>query len=181
MPALWYWKGVLGEGVDIPALTAHIDLYKTFCDLAGIDIPGDIQEIDGRTLLPLLENPKAVWPDRRLYVHKGRWPKDTDPDKFIYADCAVRTHRWRMVATGKSKGDFELYDISKDPYEKEDVADQYPEVVKELKTAYDQWWDATVPLMVNEDRPYAEANPQAVRYEKQLKEKGIPDWVPPEL
>ena len=39
VPAFWRWKGVLGEGVDIPALTAHIDLFKTFCQLAGAEIP----------------------------------------------------------------------------------------------------------------------------------------------
>lgn len=181
VPAFWHWKNVLKEGVDIPALTAHIDLYKTFCDLAGVDIPDTVQQIDGRTLLPLLENPEADWPDRELFIHKGRWPKGADPDSFEYASCAVRTQRWRMVAPKKSKSDIELYDISKDPYEKKDIAHKYPEVVKELTKVYEQWWKATGPLLVNEDRPYAEANPQAVRYEKQLKEKGIPDWIPPEL
>ena len=71
VPAFWRWKGVLGEGVEVPALTAHIDLFKTFCELAGAEIPADIQKIDGRSLLPLLENPQADWPDRRLFVHVG--------------------------------------------------------------------------------------------------------------
>ena len=35
VPAFWKWKNVLGEGVDIPQLTAHIDLFKTFAELAG--------------------------------------------------------------------------------------------------------------------------------------------------
>lgn len=180
VPCFWYWKGRLGEGVDIPALTAHIDLYKTFCDLAGIEIPGDIQQIDGRTLLPLLENPKAAWPDRNLFIHVGRWDKGADPDDFQHGNAAVRSQNWRMVMPKKPKDDVVLYDISKDPYEETDVAGQHPEVVHELRTAYDQWWKETVPLMVNEDRPYAEANPQAVRYERQMKERGVPEWNPPE-
>jgi arylsulfatase len=179
VPAFWYWKGVLGKGVDIPALTAHIDMYKTFCELAGVHIPDDVQKIDGRSLLPLLENPQAPWLDRTLFVHKGRWPKGPDVNKYQYSDAAVRTQRWRMVMPEKSKGDFVLYDISKDPYEKNDVADQYPEVIRELKAAYDQWWKETTPLMVNENRVYPEANPQAIRYQTQLKEKGIPDWMAP--
>ncbi len=44
---------------------------------------------------------------------------------------------------------------------------------------YDKWWEDTVPLMVNEDRPLAPEHPLAVRYEKQKAERGIPDWVPP--
>lgn len=181
VPSFWYWKGVLGEGVDIPALTAHIDFYKTFCDLAGAKIPDTIQKIDGRSLLPLLENPSANWPDRELIAHRGRWPKGDDPGNYQYAEAAVRTQRWRMVMHDSNVKDFELYDITKDPYEKEDVASEYPDIVKDLKARYDEWWKETMPLMVNEDAPYAEANPQAVRYQKQLEEKGIPDWTPPEL
>jgi len=185
VPAFWRWKGVLGEGVDISALTAHIDLFKTFCDLAGAEIPDGIQKIDGRSMLPLLEDPKADWPDRELFVHVGRWNKkgasghwgkgNTDPEKAKYKSCAVRTQRWRLV------NNKELYDIANDPYEDTNVIDQHPEVVAKLRTAYDQWWAETLPLMVNEDHPLIEEHPQVVRYEKQKKEKGIPDWIPPEL
>lgn len=175
VPAFWYWKGKLAEGADITALTAHIDLYKTFCELAGAIIPGSVQEIDGRSLVPLLENPKANWEDRQLFVHKGRWEKGTDPNDSKFASCAVRTTRWRFV------NNKELYDISADPYEKNDVAADHPEVIADLQEHYDAWWNKTVPLMVNEDAPYCDHQPQAVRYEKQLKEKGIPDWKPPAL
>jgi len=175
VPAFWRWKGVLGEGVDIPALTAQIDLFDTFCELAGASIPDDIQDRDGRSLLPLLEDPNADWPDRHLFVHVGRWEKGADPNNSRYNKCAVRTARWRLV------NNRELYDISVDPFEKQDVAADHPDVVAELRKAYDAWWEATVPLMVNEDAPYAPHQPQAVRYEKQLEERGIPKWTPPEL
>jgi arylsulfatase len=175
VPAFWRWKGKLGEGVDIPALAAHIDLYETFCELAGAEIPRDIQARDGRSLLPLLEDPKAEWPDRYLFVHQGRWQKGADPNQSKYKNCAVRSQRWRLV------NNQELYDISADPYESIDVADAHPDVIAAIREAYDDWWDQTVPLMVNEDAPYAPAQPQAVRYEKQLAERGIPDWVPPQF
>ncbi len=175
VPAFWRWKGVLGEGVDISALTAHIDLYKTFCELAGAKIPSGIQKIDGRSLRPLLEDPKADWPDRELFVHVGRWKKGDDPSKSKYKKCAVRTQRWRLVNNS------ELYDIANDPYETTNVIDQNSKVVEKLRKAYDQWWAETVPLMVNEDRPFTAEQPQKVRYEKQLKTRGIPDWIPPAL
>ena len=175
VPSFWRWKGVLGEGVDIGALTAHIDFYKTFCELAGAKIPGDIQKIDGRTLLPLLENPKTAWADRHLFFHRGRWNKGEDPSKSKLKNCAVRSQRWRFV------NNKELYDIPNDPFEKENVAEQNAEVVAKLRKAYDAWWAETVPLMVNEDAPYAKEHPATVRYEKQLKEGGIPEWRAPEL
>jgi len=181
VPAFWRWKGVLGEGVDIPALIAHVDLYKTFCYLAGVDIPDNIQKLDGRSLLPLLENPKAEWPDRNLFIHRGRWGKGLEPDEHKYKGAAVRTQRWRLIWENNSAGesDFELYDISQDPFQKQEVASEYPEVVKKLKTAYNQWWNKTTPLMVNENRQYPEEYPLHIRYQKQLEEQGIPDWMPP--
>ncbi|MBK1876043.1 arylsulfatase [Pelagicoccus mobilis] len=175
VPCFWRWDGVLGAGEDVGALVAHIDFFKTFCDLAGVQIPDGIQEMDGRTMLPLLEDPNAAWEDRHLFIHKGRWEKGANPEGSKFSDCAVRTQRWRFVNNSL------LYDIANDPYEDHDVAAQYPEVVEQLRKAYDQWWSETVPLMVNEDRPYAKEQPQVVRYNKQKEERGIPDWVPPEL
>ncbi|HAR67494.1 MAG TPA: arylsulfatase [Lentisphaeria bacterium] len=173
VPAFWRWKGVLGEGVDVNALCAHIDLYKTFCELAGAEIPDGIQTLDGRSMLPLLKDPNAAWADRELYTHVGRWKKDEDPNlsRDKKRQWAVRTQRWRLV-------DDELYDIESDPFEATSVASEHPEVVERLTKSYRTWWKETVPLMVNEDHPYPSENPQAVRYEKQLKERGIPDWEP---
>lgn len=173
VPAFWRWKGVLGEGTDINALVAHIDLYKTFCDLAGAKIPDSVQKIDGRTLLPLLEDPKATWPDRELFIQVGRWKKGADPQTGKGQKCAVRTQRWRLVNNA------ELFDIAADPFEKKNVASEYPEVVERLRGAYDKWWAETVPLMVNEKNEYTKERPLEVRYYKQLEERGIPDWVPP--
>ncbi|MCM8539523.1 MAG: arylsulfatase [Lentisphaeraceae bacterium] len=179
VPAFWYWKGVLNEGVDINALTAHIDMYKTFSELAGVKLPAKMQEIDGRSLLPLLKDNKANWADRELFVHVGRWeakhPKAKDVPSAKFVNCAVRTKRWRFV------NNKELYDISADPGETKDVSASYPEVIANLRKSYDKWWEKTVPLMVNEGLTTVRVlknYPLAVRYNKQLKEKGIPDWSP---
>lgn len=175
VPAFWRWKGVLPEGKDIGALTAHIDLFPTFAELAGAKLPKNMQKIDGRSMVPLLENPKADWDDRYLFVHQGRWKKGANPDDHKYRACAVRSRRWRMV------NNRELYDIKSDPHEKNDVAAQHPDVMKKMRKAFDAWWAEARPLMVNEDVPLAKEKPQWVLYEKQLKEEGIPNWTPPEL
>jgi len=124
-------------------------------------------------LLPLLNDSKADWPDRELFFHCGRW----NPGKregFKYKKCAVRSERWRLV------NNKDLYDISKDPFQKKEVSQSFPEVVEKLSKSYDQWWESVLPLMVNEDQPKLkeEEFPLNIRYHKQLKEKGIPDWAP---
>ncbi len=176
VPAFWYWKGVLGEGVDVDALTAHIDLYDTFGELAGVDLPDDVQERDGRSLIPLLEDSKVEWADRELFVHCGRWGTGKR-EEFKYNKCAVRTERWRF------SNNAELYDVIKDPGETQNVYSSHPEVVSQLRSAYDNWWNAVVPMMVNEGLPKVakKDHPLAIRYRQQLADEGIPEWVAPTL
>lgn len=175
VPAFWSWKGTLKEGADVTALTAHFDMYKTFCELAGVEIPSNIQTLEGRSLLPLLKDPKAAWADRQLFIHVGRWKKGLNPASHKFKGSAIRTQRWRLV------NNKELYDIQNDPYESKNVIDQHPEVIAELRKAYDKWWDSNLSLMVNEDVPLLDHRPAEVHYNKQLKESGIPDWKEPEL
>ncbi|MEP2776157.1 MAG: arylsulfatase [Luteolibacter sp.] len=174
VPAFWQWKGVLEAGVDIDALAADIDIFPTFATLAGATLPEEMQEVDGRSLVPLLEDPKADWADREIFIHCGRWDAGKLEDAK-YKKCAVRTERWRLV------NNEQLYDISADPNETKDVAKEHPEVVSELRKSYDQWWESAVPLMVNEGLPKVKEHPLHVRYEKQLAEKGIPEWAPAPL
>jgi arylsulfatase A-like enzyme len=173
VPFFVQWKGVLDKGVDVNALTSHIDLYKTFCDLAGAKLPENMQDLDGRSLLPLLEDPGANWPKRELFVHCGRWPNGKRDD-FKYKKCAVRTDRWRF------SNNEELYDISVDPGETENLYLSEPKVVEQLQKSYDMWWQSVLPFMVNEGLPTVEPENQPLvkRYYKQKSEFGIPDWAP---
>lgn len=173
VPAFWRWKGKLAEGRDIDALTAHIDLYRTFAALCNAEVPED--QVEGRNLLPLLEGTSAAWPDRYLFVHRGRWAKGANPDDSQYTHCAVRSERFRLI------NHRELYDIDTDPEESTDVAEQYPEVVAKMQKAYDTWWKETRPLMVNESVPNAPVRPFWLHYEQQRTKEGIPRWKPLDL
>lgn len=171
VPFFMQWKGVLTEGIDINGLAAHIDLYKTFTALAGAKLPTDMQELDGRSLLPLMEDSKAEWPDRETFVHCGRWDAGKRDDAK-FTKCAVRTQRWRFV------NNKELYDISVDPGETKDIAASHPEVVDQLRKSYDKWWASTLPLMVNEGLPKVKEHPLHLRYEEQKEAAGIHEWSP---
>ena len=74
-----------------------------------------------------------------------------------------------------------LYNIVKDPGEKNDVADKHPEVVADLLKSYDQWWLEVRPLMVNEDAPLDVPKSFDTQYKKQKETTGIPEWVAPKL
>ena len=172
----WQWKGVLKQNIAISALTAHFDLYPTLTELAGATLPKSMQQLDGRTLLPLLNSPDALWDDRKLFIHTGRWNAG-EMNAAKYGKYAVRTQRWRFVNNN------ELYDINADPGETENLASKYPTVVNKLRNAYEKWWEETVPLMINEGLPRLNKAdlPLVIRYKKQLKESGIPRWNPNEI
>ncbi|MDB2607086.1 arylsulfatase [Zobellia sp.] len=173
VPAFWYWKGKLGEGVDVDKLTSHIDLYQTFSELAGVELPKDMQKLSGRSLIPLLENPKADWADRELFIHCGRWAAG-EREEAKFKKVAVRTQQWRF------DNNSQLYNIPEDPSEKNDVSAEHPQVIAKLQKDYNAWWNNVKPLMVNEGLPTItpENQPLAKRYYKQLEAYGIPNWAP---
>jgi len=175
VPSFWYWKGNLASGRDIDRMAAHIDFFPTFLALTGAEMPENIQKIEGRNLLPLLENQEADWEDRYLFIHRGRWTSGEDPDLAKYDSCAVRSQRFKLM------NNVRLFDLLQDPGETRNVIDSFPDVVAEMRKAYDLWWEETKPLMVNEDVPLSSVRPYYEMYYKQEKEQGIPDWEEPGL
>ncbi len=158
--SFWRWPGTLPAGVDVNLLTAHVDLLPTLAALAGAKLPADIA-FDGRSLLPLLEDPAATWPDRYVFVHQGRWPRG-QAEAAKYTNCAVRNERFRLV------NNTELYDLDADRGETTNVIDQHPEVVAGMRAAYDAWWQEARAGMSNEDAIGPDVNPFKAAYWSQF-------------
>jgi len=173
VPFFVHWAGRIKPGVDHDRIAAHIDIFPTIAALAGAKLPAG--QVEGRSLLPLIEDSKAAWEDRYLYTHKGRWPTGAEPDKYQWQDFAVRNQRFRLVNNNA------LYDMQADPGQKTNVIEKHPGVVKAMRAAYDQWWKKTRPMMVNETAPMSPTRPFHVLHEKQLNAGGIPMWQTPDL
>jgi arylsulfatase len=162
VPALWRWPNRFRGGVDVAALTAHIDIFPTLGEIAGSQLADPArQQVEGRSLVPLLENPGAVWPDRFLVTHVGRWPWGQVAD-WKFRNCSIRNQRFTLVNNS------ELYDLAHDPGEKRNVLDQHPDVVQSLRAEYDRWWEDVLPRLVNEQQLGPPVNPFKERYWKQF-------------
>ena len=182
VPFFMRLPGMTEAGHDIDKLARHIDVFPTLAELAGADISE--LGLEGRSLIPLIKDPEAKWPDRKLFFHSGRWPKVGAPGKFSKGDpnpdshkdkkFAVRTDRWRLVEN-------ELFDINADPGETTDVAKENPEVVQELKKAWDKYWIHARPLMINEDASLDVEKPFEKAYLEQKESTGIPAWNPSDI
>jgi len=158
VPCFIRWPaGNIQQGKDLNDLTAHFDLLPTFIEACGLKNPTH-EKFDGISLLPILTNQKIKSPDRTIIVQNQRVDF---PVK--YKEYQVLTDRWRLVNSymkelenmeefnkGKTEtkaplffmkeDQYELYDILADPGEKNNLASQFPDVVKQLNHNYEDWW-----------------------------------------
>jgi arylsulfatase A-like enzyme len=155
--------GKVPAGMECDALSAHLDLFPTFAELTGASLSAEVkQQVEGRSLLPLLSNPKAEWPDRTLVHHVGRWGKGQAAESK-YRNCSIQNSRFTLVSNK------ELYDLKADPGEETNVIAAHPEIVAKLRASYDQWWTDVQPLLVNEaPTNIAKINPFQELYYKQF-------------
>jgi arylsulfatase A-like enzyme len=172
--SFWRWPGTL-QPANCDRLTAHIDFFPTIAELAGAKLDDAAQkQVEGRSLAPLLRNPRAEWADRSLITHLGRWPKHTNPEEFKFSQCSLRTTRWHLVSDAKGrnqrdvKPNWQLFDIQADIGEQTNVAGQHMDVVEKLAAEYDQWWASVQSQLVNEKAEGPAENPYKVKYYQQF-------------
>jgi arylsulfatase len=148
--SLWRWPGHIPPG-DRPQLTAHLDFFPTLAEIAGATVPEAVRTpLEGFSLLPLLQNPKAPWPhqDRVLVTHVGRWKQGTEPTKYANDHVSVRSGKHLLIRRNDA---WALYDLSADPAQTRDLAASEPGTVAALSSAYDAWWEKTLPCLENEN------------------------------
>ena len=132
-------KGLNARG-DINEMVQNIDYAPTFLEIAGVEIPEDIQ---GKSLLPLLrggEEP-VEWRDA-LYYHFYEYPAE----HAVKRHYGVRTERYKLIHFYKDIDVWELYDLQEDPSEMnniygkpgtEEITKQMLHRLKELQEEYD--------------------------------------------
>lgn len=120
------------KNVKSDALVELLDMYPTLAELCGLEIP---EHVEGRSLVPLLNDPEAEWAESVTSV----WPHyRTDYDKTVMG-YAVKTERYNYVEWIQLKSgevlERELYDHQKDPQETLNVIDkpEYAEKILELE------------------------------------------------
>ena len=131
----WPQRNLLG-GRDLEEMALHIDVLPTFIDLCGLDVPDDVA-FDGRSLADYLRGDVDNLEDRTEFVQFGYGTSDP-PEKW---SNAVMTRKWRLVR-GR-----ELYDITQDPVQQTDVAQDHPDVVRKLRAAHEGWWAEVSPSL----------------------------------
>jgi len=129
MPLVARFPGTIKSGSVNEELVSNLDFAPTFLELAGVDIPQDIQ---GSSLKKLLQNRKVKDWRQSVYYHYYEYPA-VHMTKRHYG---VRTKRYKLIHFYHDIDAWELYDLEKDPKELKNVYDNsnYASVVQELRT-----------------------------------------------
>ena len=125
VPFFVKWKGHLPAGKTYTERVSAMDIFATSCAVAKVALPKD-RKIDGVNLIPFLlgDKPEAS-PHTALYwkagvsrtIIKDNW-------KLLFDD------RWQQTL---------LYDLDKDPNERNNVATDFPAEVAKLKQVHSIW------------------------------------------
>lgn len=141
VPLFIHWKnGGISTGKDINELTAHYDIFPSLVDLCQLTISPETK-FDGQSLVPLIKGNKAGFEDRIVITNSQRI-EIPEP----WRRTALMQANWRLI------NGTELYDLDTDPEQRNNIAEQHPEKMQELKAAYDDWWSEISPTY--NDQPH---------------------------
>jgi arylsulfatase A-like enzyme len=139
MPFIVRWPatGIKGKKDDKSVLSA-IDMFPTFCRLAGIKIPEGLWP-DGKDKSSVLLG-KPSGEKRTLFWEYGR-----NNTSFVYPDgkdrspnLAIREGKWKLLMNSDGS-DIQLYDLEKDKSESNNVEKNNTEVTKRMKEKLTEW------------------------------------------
>ncbi|MFM8494161.1 MAG: sulfatase [Planctomycetia bacterium] len=134
VPFVAVWPGRIPAGrVDAETILSGVDLMPTLASLAGV--PCEAPGIDGEDLSAALRGGSAP---RRKPLHWEWFFEVVGNPAFFSPPLAVRDGDWKFYCdyAGSST---QLYDLTKDPAELDDVSAHHPDVVARLRNSALTW------------------------------------------
>ncbi len=175
VPFFVNWRGVVEAGQVNETPIIGVDIYPTFCEMLGADLP-EGQPLDGVSLVDLFKG--GDLDERSLYWHFPAYLQSYGVAEFEQRDPLFRSRPCSIVRRGDWKlhqffetGDLELYNLADDIGETADRSKTNPEKLEELKRDLEKW-RAEIGAPVPEERnPSFDADAEATAIKKGLAPK----------
>lgn len=140
VPFIVRWPGHTPAGqVDGQTVLEAVDLFPTFCAIAGAPLPAGFS-FDGEDMTSALDNRPFV-PTKTIFWEYGRKSKFFNYPGHPYdrsPHLAVREGKWKLLVNADGSN-VQLYDLETDERETTNLADKNPEVTQRLKEAALNW------------------------------------------
>jgi len=142
VPCIMRWPGVIPSGTICNKLASAIDILPTLAEITGARLPE--RKIDGTSILPLMTGVEDSSPRHEFYyyyeqnsleaVQRDFWKLVLPHKSRTYNGVKPGADGWPGPTGTLTVKSPQLYDLRRDPGEWYDVAEYYPEKVKELHT-----------------------------------------------
>ncbi len=131
-PLLIKWPGVVEPGSINNDLVSNLDFAETFIDVAGSEIP---EEMQGASLVPILKGETPEDWRKGFYYHYYEHPSEHN----VMRHYGITTDRYKLIHFYYDIDEWELYDLQKDPHEMKNVYGDpaYAEVQENLHQQLD--------------------------------------------
>ncbi|MCR8668723.1 sulfatase [Aestuariibaculum sp. M13] len=128
-PLLIKWPNKIEAGTTEDEMVQNLDFAQTFLEIAGITAPEDMQ---GKSLVPLLTGKKETWDRDAVYYHYYEYPAE----HAVKRHYGIATKEYKIIHFYHDVDQWELYDRLKDPNEVNNVYNnpEYAHVVEEMKS-----------------------------------------------
>jgi arylsulfatase len=143
-PLIAYWPKVIRDGGRITHEIGHImDIVPTCMDIAGAE--SSAAPLEGKSLLPIFQGKQRQGHEALFWrfgsccaVRKGKWKLVAPhPNPRTGIDHFSERDEWERESSGEKR--WELYDMESDRTELNNLADKYPQKVRELADLYEAW------------------------------------------
>ncbi len=124
VPAIISWPGNLPQNEARNQIATGCDWFPTIMELCKI--PAAEHEIDGKSLLPVINSKSARSAHKIFHWKSGN-------------SVAVREGKWKLVMSGKKA---ELFDLPNDLGESRNLVKEHPEMVEKLRGKSAVYWQS---------------------------------------
>lgn len=126
-PLLIRWPNEIKPGITQDEMVQNLDFAQTFLDIAGVKAP---EQMQGKSLLPLLKGEKDAWDREAVYYHYYEYPAE----HAVKRHYGIATRDYKLIHFYYDIDEWELYDRKNDPKEMHNVFydPDYTQVKKDM-------------------------------------------------